>query len=149
MKGLHKPADKYAEEKAASKQTAKAPAAKSAQAKPSEAGEAAPAEVPIDPHTGKPYEQPDSPEALERNLKQWEESLKRTEELAQNARREMSQVTDPDRWESAKLEAETYEQNIVEIKKRIEETRAQFEQARKQQKKPAPKPSPKAPQPRP
>lgn len=134
IRELRKPWDQHADQKAAEAVKAEEAAkAAEAQAAGAPAGEGE-ADAPIDPATGKPRADPNSPEAIEKRLKAWENELKRTEELAVAARKEVTQYAgvDADRWESAKLKAETYEQNMVEIQKKIEETRAELAEAKKQ-----------------
>jgi DNA repair exonuclease SbcCD ATPase subunit len=137
VKSVRKPWDEHVEKKAA-EEAAKAEAAKkAAEAKTEE--EEGPPEV-IDPKTGKPYVDPESPEYLEKRLKGWEEELAGTEERAERARREMIEFSnDPDRWEMAKTKLETYEENIAFIKKTIEEHKQKLEALRKAGK-PAAKP---------
>lgn len=123
--GLRKPSDDYTDKKAAEEAAAKAAAAASAaEQKP---GEAAFEQKPmIDPVSGKPYIDPDSPEGLAEQLKRWEVSLANTEAQYNEARTRLTQITDSERWESAKLEADLLSQNIVDTQRRIEELRARI-----------------------
>jgi colicin import membrane protein len=141
---VRKASDKYVDQKEAD--AAKAAAEKAAAEKAAKEGKEAEGEkpqVPIDPKTGKPYEDPDSVPALEKAVKGWEDELKRSEEQLDVARREMANAANPDRWESAKTKVDVFEQNIIDIKKKIEETKAQLAEAKKQQKPPAKSETPK------
>lgn len=137
LKSIRQPSDEYVEQKRAAEQAAQA-AASSPDAK---ADQSQAAGVPVDPKTGKPYEDPDSPQALERELKKWEEGLKRNDQFAADARRELAQTTDPVRWESAKEKLDIYEQNSVEIKEKIAQMRARLVEAQKQNKSATPPPA--------
>jgi len=137
LKSIRQPSDEYVEQKRAAEQAAQA-AASSPDAKGDRTHAAG---VPVDPKTGKPYEDPDSPQALERELKKWEEDLKRDDQLAADARRELAQTTDPVRRESAKEKLDIYEQNSVEIKEKIAQIRAGLVEAQKQNKSATPPPA--------
>ncbi len=137
LKSIRQPSDEYVDQKRATEQAARA-AAPSPDAK---ADQTQAAGVPVDPKTGKPYEDPDSPRALERELKKWEEDLKRDDQLTADARRELAQTTDPVRRESAKEKLDIYEQNSVEIKEKIAQIRARLAEAQKQNKSAAPPPA--------
>ncbi len=123
LKSIRQPSDEYVEQKRTAEQAAQA------------------AGVSVDPKTGKPDEDPDSPQALERELKKWEEDLKRDDQLAADARRELAQTTDPVRWESAKEKLDIYEQNSVEIKEKIAQIRARLVEPQKQNKSATPPPA--------
>ncbi len=137
LKSIRQPSDEYVEQKRTAEQAAQA-AASPPDAK---ADQTQAAGVPVDPKTGKPYEDPDSPQALERELKKWEEDLKRDDQLTADARRELAQTTDPVRWESAKEKLDIYEQNSVEIKEKIAQIRARLVEAQKQNKSATPPPA--------
>ena len=121
-----KPWDDYADQKQAAEQaprTAPSPAEpKDAEKLPSSA---------VDPKTGKPYDDPDSPKAIERELAKWQDELKRNEHFLEEARREVQQAPDPDRLELAKAKLEVFEQNIVDIKQKVQQTQDQLAEARK------------------
>jgi hypothetical protein len=141
LQDLKKPWDEHAEKKQA-EEAAKAEAAK----EPAKAeAKEPPAPEEIDPVTGKKILDPESLEAMERDLKGWEDEVKRTEQLAEDARKEMNSSPDQDAWESAKAKLEIYEQNVVDIQKKIEELRAQIAEKKKTQGKPPAKaPAPQA-----
>lgn len=137
LKSIRQPSDEYVDQKRTVEQVTQA-AASSPDAK---ADQTQAAGVPVDPKTGKPYEDPDSPQALERELKKWEEDLKRDDQLTADARRELAQTTDPVRWESAKEKLDIYERNSVEIKEKIAQIRARLVEAQKQNKSATPPPA--------
>jgi len=142
--GLRKPSDEYVDKKVAEEAAAKA-AASPAEQKP---GEEATEQKPIiDPVSGKPYLDPNSPEGLAEQLKKWESALVNTEAALNEARARLTQTTDPDRWESAKLEVDLLSQNVVDTQRRIEELKARIAALppKKEGAAPAPKPNPPAP----
>ncbi len=120
-----KPWDDYTDQKLAAEQASRN-AAPSAEPKDGEKPPSA-----VDPKTGKPYDDPDSPKAIERELAKWQDELKRNEEFLEEARREVSQAPDPDRLELAKAKLEIYEKNIVDIKQKIQRIQDQLAAARK------------------
>jgi predicted nucleic acid-binding Zn-ribbon protein len=80
---------------------------------------------------------------LEKQLSGWEQELKRTEGLAEQARKDMVNAPTREAWESAKTFLETYEANIVDMQQRIVDLRARIEAKKKEQGAPAPKPAEK------
>jgi len=142
LKNLRRPSDEYLEKKRAAEEAAKA-----AEDKSKEAGaeEEAP-QNPIDPATGKPYLDPDSPEYLEKRIKDYEQAIVQTRELAEQARDEMNSASDQDRWELAKVKLETYEANIVDLEQKLKEAKAKLAEMGKSEKAPA-QPAPAPPQP--
>lgn len=122
---LRTPSDNYADKKAAEEAAAKAAAAASA-AEQRPAEEASEQKPIIDPISGKPFVDPDSPEGLAEQLKRWEASLVATEAQLAEARSRLTQTTDPDRWESAKLEVDLLSQNVVDTQRRIEELKVRI-----------------------
>ena len=146
LQDLKKPSDDYAEKKQA-EEGAKAEAAKAEAAKePAKAeAEEPPAPEEIDPVTGKKILDPESLEAMEKDLKSWEDEVKRTEQLAEDARKEMTSAPNQDAWESAKTRMEVYEQNVLDMQQKIEELRAKIAEKKKTQPKPAAKPTPQTP----
>jgi len=142
--GLRKPSDEYADKKSAEEAAAKA-AASAAEPKP---GEEVAAQKPmVDPISGRVYVDPDSPEGLAEQLKKWESALVNTEAALNEARARLTQVTDPDRWESAKAEVDILSQNMVDMQRRIDELKARIAvlPPKKEGAAPAPKPNPPAP----
>lgn len=124
LSGLRRPSDEYAEKKAAEADAAAAAAAKQAERKPGEAP--APEEPRIDPVSGKPIYDPDSPEGMQEQLTNWEGSLVRLQEALREARARLADTQDPSRWETARTEVDLLEQNIVETQRRIGELKAKL-----------------------
>lgn len=120
LAGIRKPSDEYVDQKAAAEAAAKA----AAEEKPVE--ETSKPEPIVDPVTGKPYLDPDSLEGLQEQLRRWEESVPATEQLISEARSRLAQTNEQERWESAKLELDTLEQNLLETRRRIEELKARI-----------------------
>lgn len=141
LQGLKKPWDEHTEKKEA-EEAAKAEAAK----EPAKtAAEEPPAPEEIDPVTGKKILDPESLEAMEKDLKSWEDEVKRTEQLAEDARKEMTSSPNQDAWESAKARMEIYQQNALDMQQKIEELRAKIAEKKKTQGKPPAKaPAPQA-----
>ena len=128
LKSTRKPWDDYSEQKQAAEQAA--PAAQDAASAPEEK----PGEKPrsaIDPKTGKPYDDPDSPKALERELVRWEGMLKYNEQAVDDARREMFSAQDPDRAEIARKKLDICEQNIRDANLKVQELRERLAEPRK------------------
>ena len=142
LQDLKKPWDEHAEKKEA-EGAAKAEAAK----EPAKAAaEEPPAPEEIDPVTGKKILDPGSLEAMEKDLKSWEDEVKRTEQLAEDARKEMNSSPNQDAWESAKTRMEIYQQNVLDMQQKIEELRAKIAEKKKTQgKSPAKAPAPQTP----
>ena len=130
LKELKTPADEYSEKKAA-EEAAKAEEAKAA-AKPEAEAEEPPRPEEIDPKTGKRLVDPDSLEGLQKQLDGWEAEVKRTEALAEDARREMTSAPNQEAWESAKTKMETYEQNVADIQQKIADLRVRIEAKKKE-----------------
>ena len=86
--------------------------------------------------TGKKVLDPESLEAMEKDLASWEKEVKRTEQLAEEARKEMTAAPNQDAWESAKTRMEIYEQNVVDMQQKVEELRAKIAEKKKTQGKP-------------
>ncbi len=141
LQDLKKPWDEHTEKKEA-EEAAKAEAAK----EPAKAAaEEPPAPEEIDPVTGKKILDPESVEAMEKDLKSWEDEVKRTEQLAEDARKEMTSSPNQDAWESAKTRMEIYQQNALDMQQKIEELRAKIAEKKKTQGKPPAKaPAPQA-----
>lgn len=131
--GVRKPQDEYLDQKAAEEAAAKATAQKPGE----EASEQKPL---IDPVSGKPYVDPDSPEGLEAQLKRWEASVSSTEQQINEARARLAQTSDQERWETAKMELDTLEQNLVDTRRRIEELKVRIAAVKPPAKDAAPKP---------
>ncbi len=127
VSSTRKPWDDYADQKQAAEQAAQ-PEAPSTDAKDS--GKPA-SHAPVDPKTGKPYEDLNSPKALEREVAKWENELKQNEGLAEAARREIAEASDPDRLELAKRKLEIYEQSIIDARRKLQQTRERLAEARK------------------
>lgn len=136
LQDLKKPWDEHTEKKQKeADEAAKAEEATKAAAK-EPAKEEPPAPEEIDPTTGKKILDPESLEAMEKDLASWEKEVKRTEQLAEDARKEMTAAPDQDAWESAKARMEIYEQNVVDMQQKIEELRAKIAEKKKTQTKP-------------
>lgn len=127
LSNTRKPWDDYADQKQAAEQASQ-PEPPSADAKDS--GKPA-SGAPVDPKTGKPYEDPNSPKAIEREVAKWENELKQDEGLAEAARREIAEASDPDRLELAKKKLQIYEQSIIDARRKLQQTREQLVEARK------------------
>ena len=134
LTSLRKPADEYVAQKLAALQAAESADQKPAEAGAAEtkAGESQPSGAPKDSKTARLYEDPNSPQFLERELRKWQDELQHNEQLLEDARREMSQTTDKDRWEIAKQKVEIFEENRAQLQKLLEETRTRLAEARKQ-----------------
>ena len=131
LKSTRKPWDDYSDQKQAAEQLAQ-PAQVAQDTPPAADGKSG--EKPrgaIDPKTGKPYDDPDSPKALERELARWEGLLKYNEQAVDDARREMFSAPDPDRAELARKKLEICEQNIHDANLKVQELRERLAEARK------------------
>lgn len=122
LSGLRRPSDEYAEKKVA-EADAKAAEAKVKAGEKDAAGEAKPI---VDPISGKPYLDPNSPEGMAEELKRWEDSLTHTEAQLSEARARLADTSDPERWETAKAEVEILEGNVLDTQRRIEDLKAKL-----------------------
>lgn len=128
LQAIRKPSDDYLDQKQAQEASVNEAVRTGGEQKPSEQTDQ---EQPrIDPVSGKPIYDPDSPEGLAEQIENWEKSIVRTAEALSEARTRMSEVTDPVRAESAKQEVEIHEQNLVDMRQRLEQLKARLADAK-------------------
>jgi len=135
IKGLRKASDEYAEKKAADQAAAEASkAAAEKEKKEAEAGkkEEKLEEKFINPLTGEPYEDPDSPAGIEKQIKEWEKTLEEAHGSVEEDRREMSSAPNQDKWDTAKAKLDIHEESIREIQELLEGLKVKLVEAKKQ-----------------
>ncbi len=147
LKGLRKPSDEASAEKQPPAEEAGKPAEASDKDKVAKPGEEASPEVQFDPDTGKPYEDPNAPATMEKMLKDLEGSIQRTQDLVEQAHKEMASAPDDAHYDVAKEKADAYEADIETMQKQAQDLRARLETAKKQKPAAKPKAAPAAPAP--
>ena len=140
LESVRKPSDQFVDQKSAEEQGAKEAEAK-AKADAALASQA-PAAPKIDPKTGKPIIEPDSPEDFQNQITNWEDEVKRTEQMYRDAREKMTKYSGIDevRYESMRQEADIYSQNVIDLRKKIEGLKVKLGEAQKNRQA-APKPA--------